>query len=281
MPGRPLTVLFMPESAFGPTGNCIGVGDVLRRRGHRVVFAAEASWKGRLEPLGFEEDLVDLLPARGTGPAGCRGVLEGVHRQHRAGVPQALHRAAGHLDQAGLGGADQRRAVLPGAAGRDRGADPPGCDRRRQCDLLPRVADRRRAVRQDRVLQPPRDPRPGAAARVLRLPGRGPGAVAGVPGRVRPGAPRPVGGVRRLGQPGRAPRPSRTWNSSTPARSTSTSTRRSPITGGPGRSGRAGTGWIPRSGRRTSRSPCPGRWLLATGRSSTSRSARWGRPTWP
>jgi MGT family glycosyltransferase len=56
----PLTVLFMPESAYGPTNNCIGIGDVLRRQGHRVVFAAEASWKGRLEPLGFTEDLVDL-----------------------------------------------------------------------------------------------------------------------------------------------------------------------------------------------------------------------------
>src|ERR1700747_793421 len=62
MPARPLTILFMPESAYGPTNNCIGIGDVLRRRGHRVVFAAEASWKGRLEPLGFEEDLVDLSP---------------------------------------------------------------------------------------------------------------------------------------------------------------------------------------------------------------------------
>jgi MGT family glycosyltransferase len=58
----PLTVLFMPESAYGPTNNCIGIGDVLRRRGHQVVFAAEASWKGRLEPLGFTEDLVDLAP---------------------------------------------------------------------------------------------------------------------------------------------------------------------------------------------------------------------------
>jgi len=38
---RPLTVLFMPESAYGPTNNCVGIGDVLRRRGHRVVFAAE------------------------------------------------------------------------------------------------------------------------------------------------------------------------------------------------------------------------------------------------
>jgi MGT family glycosyltransferase len=60
MMAQPLTVLFMPESAYGPTNNCIGIGDILRKRGHRVVFAAEASWKGRLEPLGFVEDLVDL-----------------------------------------------------------------------------------------------------------------------------------------------------------------------------------------------------------------------------
>jgi MGT family glycosyltransferase len=57
-----LTILFMPESAYGPTNNCVGIGKVLERRGHRVIFAAEASWKGRLEPLGFEEDLVDLAP---------------------------------------------------------------------------------------------------------------------------------------------------------------------------------------------------------------------------
>ncbi|MEY9875054.1 MGT family glycosyltransferase [Streptacidiphilus sp. MAP12-33] len=62
MNARPLTVLFMPESAYGPTNQCIGVGDVLRRRGHRVVFAAEASWRGKLTALGFEEDLVDLAP---------------------------------------------------------------------------------------------------------------------------------------------------------------------------------------------------------------------------
>jgi len=62
-PAAALTVLFMPESAYGPTNNCIGIGDVLRRRGHRVVFAAEASWRGKLTPLGFEEDLVDLAPA--------------------------------------------------------------------------------------------------------------------------------------------------------------------------------------------------------------------------
>jgi len=66
-----LTFLFMPESAYGPTNNCIGIGAHLARRGHRVVFAAEASWQGRLEPLGFEEDLVDLAPpADGAQDAG-------------------------------------------------------------------------------------------------------------------------------------------------------------------------------------------------------------------
>jgi MGT family glycosyltransferase len=64
-----LTILFMPESAYGPTNQCIGVGDVLRRRGHRVVFAAEASWKGRLDALGFEEDLVDLTAPSETDEA--------------------------------------------------------------------------------------------------------------------------------------------------------------------------------------------------------------------
>ena len=55
-----LTVLFMPESAYGPTNQCIGLGKVLLDRGHRVVFAAERSWEGRLAPLGFVEALVDL-----------------------------------------------------------------------------------------------------------------------------------------------------------------------------------------------------------------------------
>jgi MGT family glycosyltransferase len=56
------TVLFMPESAYGATNNCIGIGALLRRLGHRVVFAAESSWRGRLAPLGFEEAIVDLSP---------------------------------------------------------------------------------------------------------------------------------------------------------------------------------------------------------------------------
>ncbi|WP_312182194.1 glycosyltransferase [Arthrobacter sp.] len=52
----------MPESAYGPTNNCIGIGNELLKRGHRVVFASEASWRGKLAPLGFEEALVDFAP---------------------------------------------------------------------------------------------------------------------------------------------------------------------------------------------------------------------------
>jgi MGT family glycosyltransferase len=55
-----LTVLFLPESAYGPTNQCIGLGDLLLKRGHRVVFASESSWAGKLSALGFEERLLDL-----------------------------------------------------------------------------------------------------------------------------------------------------------------------------------------------------------------------------
>ena len=65
-PAERLTVLFLPEGAHGPTNNCIGIGDVLRGRGHRVVFAAEASWRGKLAALGFEEDLVELAESPGA-----------------------------------------------------------------------------------------------------------------------------------------------------------------------------------------------------------------------
>ncbi|WP_435742055.1 glycosyltransferase [Nocardioides sp. SYSU DS0663] len=68
-----LTVLFLPESAYGPTNQCIGLGDLLLKRGHRVVFASESSWAGKLAPLGFEERLVDLAepdPDAGEEDAG-------------------------------------------------------------------------------------------------------------------------------------------------------------------------------------------------------------------
>src|SRR5438477_9861006 len=56
------TIAFFPEGAFGPTNNCVGIGDVLRARGHRVVFIVEESFAGTLEARGFEERLMRLGP---------------------------------------------------------------------------------------------------------------------------------------------------------------------------------------------------------------------------
>ena len=56
------TIVFFPEGAFGPTNNCVGIGDVLRRGGHRVVFILEQSFAGTLEEKGFEERLMRLAP---------------------------------------------------------------------------------------------------------------------------------------------------------------------------------------------------------------------------
>src|SRR3954467_12186486 len=63
------TVVFFPEGAFGPTNNCVGIGDVLRRRGHRVVFIVEESFAGTLEEKGFEERLMRLTPPPETEEA--------------------------------------------------------------------------------------------------------------------------------------------------------------------------------------------------------------------
>jgi len=56
------TVVFFPEGAYGPTNNCVGIGQVLRARGARVVFVVEESFAGTLEAQGFEEVLMRLKP---------------------------------------------------------------------------------------------------------------------------------------------------------------------------------------------------------------------------
>ena len=56
------TIVFFPEGAYGPTNNCAGIGQVLRERGHRVVFILEESFAGSLEAKGFEERLMRLGP---------------------------------------------------------------------------------------------------------------------------------------------------------------------------------------------------------------------------
>jgi MGT family glycosyltransferase len=65
----PKTIAFFPEGAYGPTNNCVGIGDVLRRRGHRVVFIVEESFAGTLESRGFEERHMRLSPPTETEEA--------------------------------------------------------------------------------------------------------------------------------------------------------------------------------------------------------------------
>jgi MGT family glycosyltransferase len=61
--------VFFPARAFGPVTNSVGIGDALRRRGHRVVFVVEESFAGTLEERGFEERLIRLGPRQLVGEA--------------------------------------------------------------------------------------------------------------------------------------------------------------------------------------------------------------------
>jgi UDP:flavonoid glycosyltransferase YjiC (YdhE family) len=63
------TIVFFPEGAFGPTNNCVGIGQVLQQRGHRVVFVVEESFAGTLEAQGFEERRMRLAPPPETEEA--------------------------------------------------------------------------------------------------------------------------------------------------------------------------------------------------------------------
>jgi MGT family glycosyltransferase len=68
-----LTIMFWPESAYGPTNQCIGLAAILRDRGHTIVFAAESSWAGKLAPFGFTEELVDLAAPPDSSADGDTG----------------------------------------------------------------------------------------------------------------------------------------------------------------------------------------------------------------
>jgi UDP:flavonoid glycosyltransferase YjiC (YdhE family) len=57
------TIAFFPEpGAWGPTNNCVAIAEVLRERGHRIVFVVDASFQGILEGKGFEERVMRMAP---------------------------------------------------------------------------------------------------------------------------------------------------------------------------------------------------------------------------
>ncbi|CAG2109767.1 unnamed protein product [Medioppia subpectinata] len=54
---RKLTILFAPVEGVGHVNACIGLAEVLLSRGHKIVFAIDQSFAGRLAPYGFIEEV--------------------------------------------------------------------------------------------------------------------------------------------------------------------------------------------------------------------------------
>ncbi len=91
------TFVFFPEGAYGPTNNCVGIGDVLRRRGHRVVFVIEESFAGTLEEKGFEERAdaaLGPLPSRRRSRASSGRTSSARRRRSSASPPSSSSRSS-------------------------------------------------------------------------------------------------------------------------------------------------------------------------------------------
>ena len=175
----PRTVVFFPEGAFGPTNNCVGIANVLRQRGHRVVFVVEESFAGTLAAKGFAERLMRLAgAARGAGGTGA--VLERLHPRHGAAFPRGDDRATGDADPPHLGAARGRRDVRRRAAGRDLRRGAARRHRRGQRRRLSGGDRGRCSLGADRLLQPAGAGRRRFAAGLLRAADRGSGGVGSV-----------------------------------------------------------------------------------------------------
>src|SRR5437879_4388808 len=62
-----LTILFAPDGGHGHLNSCIGAAEVLKQRGHRIIFLTKNSFKGNLPQLGFEEVIYEDNPTK-SGP---------------------------------------------------------------------------------------------------------------------------------------------------------------------------------------------------------------------
>src|SRR5438034_9727436 len=62
MPEARTIVFFADAGAWGPTNDCVAIAEVLRERGHRVVFVVDESFREELESRGFEERVMRMAP---------------------------------------------------------------------------------------------------------------------------------------------------------------------------------------------------------------------------
>ena len=161
------TIVFFPEGAYGPTNNCVGIGDVLRRArpSGRVHRRGVVRRHARGEGLRGAADAARAAAGRARGPG---PVLDRLHPRHGAGVPQVDARADRGVHAADVAGPDRRLEVRRPAAARDHRRARAGRDRRGQRRVVPRGRRQRAAVGPDRVLQPGRDQGPGDRRRSRR-----------------------------------------------------------------------------------------------------------------
>ena len=136
------TFLFMPESAYGPTNNCIGIGNGatparppgrVRRRG---VVGGQAR-AARLRRGPRRPRPADQTRDRPMGEADAGQFWNDFINETAPGVPQADDRAARVVHAADVAGADRRRQVLRAAAARDRRPPATRRDHRGQRQLFP------------------------------------------------------------------------------------------------------------------------------------------------
>ncbi len=60
MSSKKLTILFAPLDGHGHINACLGVAQVLQARGHKIIFALDRSFKGRLAPSGIQEEVTSI-----------------------------------------------------------------------------------------------------------------------------------------------------------------------------------------------------------------------------
>ena len=261
------TIVFFPEGAFGPTNNCVGIGNVLRERGHRVVFIVEERFAGTLEAQGLRGAADAPRPAA-RGARGPRPVLDRLHPGHRARLPQDDPRAARAVHGPDLAGPHRRLEVR-----RRRGSARSSTSSRRtsssRTTWSPSRPCRRAAGRGSascRATRPSSRTRPSRRSRRATRPRTD--RLAGVPRRGPAHPRRHVGRVRRVLREHGAP--GLTYGAAGPGLHARVAVPRPvPLPGRgrlrarAGRSARRGTGWIRASGRPTRRGRCRRGWRAA------------------
>ena len=265
------TIVFFPEGAYGPTNNCVGIGQVLRERGHRVVFIVEESFAGNLEAQGFEERLMRLGPPpeepeipgqfwidfiRDTAPVFRKPTIEQLG-EFIAPTFQALIDGAMYVQP-------RLEAIIDELE--------PDTIVEDNVVSFPAIMSTGGAVGPPPVVQPGRDQGPARGAVLVGLPGRRPVGVAGVPRRGRPDASASCGPTfdafcREQGLPALP------WTSTgpdfmheSPFLNIYSYPRRGRLRRDRRRSARRGTSWTRRSARPTRPGSCPTSWRAATAR---------------